>query len=525
MALLFPQARVPAGDSLGIRIDGHVLAYTVAGGLTRKVECAVVVAADGAAFLPGDILVSCNDRPLINCPLAPGMSMLSTVQAALTEAAQGARTVVALRSKDTNGTYDPAYNTTIVSMTAHEAAAIFDDAALQQQHEDERRRFEAQPATAQLLSVTIPYEQPSLGLEIQVQRLTYVNDQGKKVPLDCCVVLNSLFSTDIMPGDLVVKVNYNSVVSDRRALCRSDTDSRAFFDDFMAVVNSAERPLKLGCLRLSAGVGRQGLSPRLLVRLPRALEDAVFTSTPLNVLSEDEEIARRVEEQMYRLQKVRSVLCARTVGGPLECPLTTPSHPPYCRKRTSARASRSSVGSTRQSCARPRKPPKPAASKKRSSDAWRRKNAASPTSCSVPRYVETWPRGVHPSVSDAWRGCGCGCAQEEARRLEEEAERIAQELKKVEDDERAKRVAEEVQKRVEQQQRQAAADEERRRFEEAVQARAREKARDLLGDAWSPGTAGPSRHALVEQEADRRALVEVRTAPPDPPTTAHATAT
>ena len=304
MALVFPRIDVPANGPLGIRVDAHVLAYTVAGGITRQVECAVVKAVEDAAFQPGDILVSCNDRPLINCALQSGTSHLATVTAALTEAAHEDRTLLLLRSAAAGG-YNPAYNTTIVTMSADEAAMIFDDAALQQQHEDERRAFEVQPASAELLSVTIPYEQPSLGLEIQVQRLTYVNDEGRKVSLDCCVVLDSHFRAQILPGDIIVKVNYNSVVSDRRVLCRSDADSRAFFDDFMGAVSSAERPLKLVYLRPSAGVGRRGLSPRLLVRLPRSLEDAVFMSTPLNVLSEDEEISRRVEEELYRLQKVR----------------------------------------------------------------------------------------------------------------------------------------------------------------------------------------------------------------------------
>ena len=81
----------------------------------------------------------------------------------------------------------------------------------------------------------------------------------------------------------------------------------------------------------------------------------------------------------------------------------------------------------------------------------------------------------------------------------------------VEDEERKKRVAEEVQRRVEEQQRRADGEAERLRFEEAVQARAREKARGLLGESWTAGAAaGPLRPEMLGQEADRRALAEVR---------------
>ena len=56
-------------------------------------------------------------------------------------------------------------------------------------------------------------------------------------------------------------------------------------------------------MRPSAGVSEEGLSPRLLVQLSDGDETKIFASSPLNALSEDEEIARRLEEELYRIRK------------------------------------------------------------------------------------------------------------------------------------------------------------------------------------------------------------------------------
>ena len=130
-------------------------------------------------------------------------------------------------------------------MTPNEAALIHDDSALRKLHDDERRSFELRPASVRLFSVTIPYEQSSLGLNIQVQSLEYINQYNEKVMIDACVVLDSAYTSMIHPGDVVVKVNYDSVLRNDVPLVQTDAETKAFFDHFLHMVNEAERPLKV----------------------------------------------------------------------------------------------------------------------------------------------------------------------------------------------------------------------------------------------------------------------------------------
>ena len=60
-------------------------------------------------------------------------------------------------------------------------------------------------------------------------------------------------------------------------------------------------------MRPSSGVSEEGLSPRLLIQLSEEEIQTIFASSPLNALSEDEEIARRVEEEMYRVRKEKDL--------------------------------------------------------------------------------------------------------------------------------------------------------------------------------------------------------------------------
>ena len=313
-------------EDMGFEYNSHLLAYSV-GGFTSKVDCIVVVSSSHSDVLEGDILVSINNIPLINNSLLPYTTQLSYARQTMTDQSHGSRQLVLLRSDKGNG-YDPSYNMTIFSMTPNEAALIHDDSALVKLHDDERRAFELRPASVRLFSVTIPYEQSSLGLNIQVQSLQYLNQYNDTVKIDACVVLDSAYSSMIHPGDVVVKVNYDSVVRNDVPLVQNDAETKAFFDNFLRVVNEAERPLKVPLtysystltlsklsynmnlsplqitfMRPSSGVSEEGLSPRLLVQLSEEMETKIFASSPLSALSEDEEIARRLEEELYRIRK------------------------------------------------------------------------------------------------------------------------------------------------------------------------------------------------------------------------------
>ena len=241
--LSFPIVSYGPHDTLDFEYHSHLLAYSV-GGLTSKVDCIVVVSSAHPDVLEGDIIVSMNNRPLINNSLEPYTTQLAYARQILTDHLHGPRQLVLLRSGKGNG-YDPSYNMTIFSMTPNEAALIHDDSALVKLHDDERRSFELRPASVRLFSVTIPYEQSSLGLNIQVQSLQYLNEYNDKRVINACVVLDSAYSSMIQAGDVVVKVNYDSVVRNDVPLVQTDAETKAFFDNFLRVVNEAERPLKV----------------------------------------------------------------------------------------------------------------------------------------------------------------------------------------------------------------------------------------------------------------------------------------
>lgn len=156
----------------------------------------------------------------------------------------------------------------------------------------------------------------SLGLNIVPRLLNYEASRIRKT-VNCCIVISSTVS-DIMPGDIIVKINDSLLIGLHQSRQLND-----FFDESMKTIRDAQNPRCVLFLR-PAGSSEYyvtGLSTQLVVSLhpeeerllsgyvpkPSPTPTSKEVITPLNLpyLSEEDEIKRKVEEHMRHFADIK----------------------------------------------------------------------------------------------------------------------------------------------------------------------------------------------------------------------------
>ena len=303
MSVTFFDIQFPsAQQNLGLFLEAHTLAYS-AGGTQKRVECVVVTESTVTSDIRvGDILVSVNSLPLINSKVPMGTSHLAFTTKTLLEQKQLPRTLRFMRS---GNNADRSYSTTVVSISVDDAELIFDNDTAKKLRSGEQYYYETNPSSISLFTIKMPSDLDLLRLSIRTQKLTYVLDNGgEKRTIYCCVIVDNGMGTQIVPGDVLVKVNYDSTLTKSNLLVNNNkAEEIEYHNKLVDMLTRAERPVILTFLRPSTGVSLNGLSPSLIVCLTRNEEEMMYSSIPLNALPEEDEITRRVEQQLYVMKK------------------------------------------------------------------------------------------------------------------------------------------------------------------------------------------------------------------------------
>ena len=140
-------------------------------------------------------------------------------------------------------------------------------------------------AHCSLHEVKYPDYQQALGLTIVPMKVTLVNEESedKTTLVDCCIVTNSIHTSEVEVGDIVVQINGIPLVNNKMAPSRSDDEVRVFHERVLDTIAIARRPRTLLVLR-PAGPASEAFKMTMsltmfYVYLSAEQEKAIF-STP-----------------------------------------------------------------------------------------------------------------------------------------------------------------------------------------------------------------------------------------------------
>ena len=338
MSVRFVEVVFEEGESLGLGLEKHKLAYSVDSGRMTTVDCCIVTYSSiSAEVKEGDILVAVNEEPLINNPFPPPGHFESCVRS-LALAKKVTSTIRFLRTTGAAESLKKQSDLTIIELTPREASMIYYEIrekelndknkkkeidriqAMEREnerkrylfdlkerlkHEEEAKALEEETRKLEERAAVIFAERErklaedqeklrfelvpsqvyvyqhlfhgydSLGLSIVPRQIRVVLSSGTKAVMDCCVVTDSASSPNILPGDIISKINGQSITMSSRS---DDGVATDFLGRSLQIISSASAPRMLEFMRPSGStyILPAGLNPYLILRLTSSDEVAIF---------------------------------------------------------------------------------------------------------------------------------------------------------------------------------------------------------------------------------------------------------
>ena len=264
--MIFFEADYEAHQPLGLLLQACKVTYSIGNhGQPTIVACCVVFdPTKNTGINRGDVLVSVNGLALIDPDHdISDENQLDVVKSRLTAHTHLPRTLRFFRHSGAE--FDERnvgawYDSTVLTMTAEEAALIDEYGSNNSTNNHEMSRFEddyeqglcffeSDPSCGTIYTIDIPSKQRSLGLDIEARQLAYTDDSGNRNVIDCSVVKESFITTKIKSGDLIIKINGRRIVSDRVKPSNGEVELQQYFDWVLKMLVEAKAPRSITLLR------------------------------------------------------------------------------------------------------------------------------------------------------------------------------------------------------------------------------------------------------------------------------------
>ena len=150
------------------------------------------------------------------------------------------------------------------------AAIVMAERSRKLAEEQDRLRFELVPSLTHIFQHLF-HGESSLGLDIVPRQIKCILASGEKTSIDCCVVTDSALTANVIPGDIIVKINGHPIAVRSK---RAEGVAPDFLGTSLGVISAATTPRMLEFMRPAGSTPAcpAGLNPHLIIRLSSAEE-------------------------------------------------------------------------------------------------------------------------------------------------------------------------------------------------------------------------------------------------------------